>query len=594
IDNLDIDDLYNNLKVYEADIKGSPRSSSNSQNAAFVSTESTSSANELNVAYSVSTATGLSSQAQGSSSYADELMFLFFTNQSSSPQLDNEDLEQIDQDDLEEMDLKWQVKCFNCHRRGHFSRDCRSAKNSRNRSRDAGNTGYRGKDNGKRPAKQEDEKALVVQDGLGYDSPFNEKEVLDIKEEEVTETVFDNRSSDEENSLANDRFKISEGYHVVPPSLTGNYMPPKSDVSFAGLDDSIYKLKISETVASLIKDEKDAPETSTVCVEKPKEDSFIFTRSGKIPVSAAKPKAAASTSAAKPVNTAGPKQSVNFLKSESTFHKSHSPIRRSFYSATTHSRRNSTERVNIVGSKAVSAVKGNGGHPHQALKNKGIVDSRCSRNMTGNKAYLADYQEINDGGFVAFGSSKGKITGKGNFRTEKLDFDDVYFVNKLQFNLFSVSQMCDKKNSVLLTETECLVLSPNFKLLDESQVLLRLPRQSNMCSFDLQNVVSFEDLTCLFAKASIDESNLWHRRLGHVNVKTMNKLVKRNLVKGLPLKIFENDHTCVACQKRKQHKATCKAKLVSSVSQPLQILHMNLFGPTSIMSYLVFFITEHH
>nr|GFC88081.1 hypothetical protein [Tanacetum cinerariifolium] len=93
IDNLDIDDL----------------SSSNSQNAAFVSTESTSSANELNVAYSVSTATGLSSQAQGSSSYADELMFLFFTNQSSSPQLDNEDLEQIDQDDLEEMDLKWQV-----------------------------------------------------------------------------------------------------------------------------------------------------------------------------------------------------------------------------------------------------------------------------------------------------------------------------------------------------------------------------------------------------------------------------------------------------------------------------------------------------
>nr|GFA14201.1 ribonuclease H-like domain-containing protein [Tanacetum cinerariifolium] len=89
--------------------------------------------------------------------------------------------------------------------------------------------------------------------------------------------------------------------------------------------------------------------------------------------------------------------------------------------------------------------------------------------MTGNKAYLVDYQEINDGGFVAFGSSRGKITGKGKIRTEKLDFDDVYFVNELKFNLFFVSQMCDKKNSVLFNETECLVLSFNFKLLDESQ-----------------------------------------------------------------------------------------------------------------------------
>nr|GFA49823.1 hypothetical protein [Tanacetum cinerariifolium] len=107
IDNLDIKDLYNNLKVHKADIKGSSGSSSNSQNVAFVSVESTSSTNELNVAYSVSTATSHCSQAQGSSSYVDELMFSFFANQSSSPQQDNEDLEKIDQEDLEEMDLKW-------------------------------------------------------------------------------------------------------------------------------------------------------------------------------------------------------------------------------------------------------------------------------------------------------------------------------------------------------------------------------------------------------------------------------------------------------------------------------------------------------
>nr|GEV13728.1 retrovirus-related Pol polyprotein from transposon TNT 1-94 [Tanacetum cinerariifolium] len=608
IDALDIDDQYNRLKVYEANIKGSFRSSLNSQNVAFVSAESTSSTNELNAAYSVSTATSHSFQAR-------------------------EHLEQIDQDDLEEMDLKWQVECFNCHGRGHFARECRSARNSGNRSRDVGNAGYRGRDNVKRPAKEEDEKALrkkfskayieiigyqyglesieerlrvhqqneviyeekirvleyqvkdksnllkytqkqldealkekedfkaklekfetssknltklldsqisaKVKTGLGYDSQFNEKEVLDIKEEEVTETVFDNRSSDEENSVANDRFKKGGGYHAVPPPLTGNYMPPKPDLSFTGLDDSIYKFKISEIVTSFPKDETDAPETSTACVEKPKEDRMakksmlptnvgkgtghkesrsvwnnvqrinqqnkfapiaVFIRSGRIPVSAAKPKAAASTSAA---NTARPKQSVNFSRTRSTFHKSHSPIKRSFYNATPHSRRNSTERVNTVGSKVISIVKGNRvtvvktsaccvwrprvnaidqhskdnrwiytrvyyGHTQQALKNKGIVNSGCSRYMTGNKSYLVDYQEIHDRGFVAFGSSRGKITGK----------------------------------------------------------------------------------------ASIDESNLWHKRLGHVNFKTMNKLVKENLVRGLPSKIFNNDHSCVACQKGKQHKAT--------------------------------------
>ncbi|GJR96311.1 putative ribonuclease H-like domain-containing protein [Tanacetum coccineum] len=144
--------------------------------------------------------------------------------------------------------------------------------------------------------------------------------------------------------------------------------------------------------------------------------------------------------------------------------------------------------------------------------------------------------------------------------------------------------MCDKKNSVLFTETECLVLSPDFKLLDESQVLLKVPRHDNMYSFDLKNVVPSGGLTCLFAKATIDESNLWNRRLGHINFKTMNKLVRGNLVRGLPSKLFENDHTCVACQKGKQHKASCKTKLVSSISQPLQMLHMDLFGPTSVRS----------
>ncbi|GJW14306.1 putative ribonuclease H-like domain-containing protein [Tanacetum coccineum] len=221
---------------------------------------------------------------------------------------------------------------------------------------------------------------------------------------------------------------------------------------------------------------------------------------------------------------------------------------------------------------------------HRTLKNKGIIDSGCSRHMTGNKTYLADYQDIN-GGPVAFGGSRGYITGKGKIQTGKLDFEDVSFVKELQhFNLFSVSQMCDKMNKVLFTDTECLILSPDFKLPDENQILLKVPRQNNMYSFNLENIVPLGGLACLIAKATTDESNLWHRRLGHVNFKNLNRLVKGNLVRGLPTKLFQNDHTCVACQKGKQHKASCKAKLVSSISHTLQLLHMDLFGPTSIRS----------
>ncbi|GJR23739.1 putative ribonuclease H-like domain-containing protein [Tanacetum coccineum] len=89
---------------------------------------------------------------------------------------------------------------------------------------------------------------------------------------------------------------------------------------------------------------------------------------------------------------------------------------------------------------------------------------------------------------------------------------------------------------------------------------------------------------CLIAKATSDESKLWHRRLGHINFKNLNKLVKGNLVRGLPSKVFKNDHTCVACHKGKQHRASCKAKLERLITKPLHTLHMDLFGPTSVKS----------
>ncbi|GKA31900.1 copia protein [Tanacetum coccineum] len=210
----------------------------------------------------------------------------------------------------------------------------------------------------------------------------------------------------------------------------------------------------------------------------------VLTRTGRIPVNTASHKfnrQAVSTSAARKVNAVRP--IVNENRPRNNFYKSHSPIRKPFNRTTAPRTNFSNHKVNTAGVKAVSAVRGiketavkplagcnwrpkrhywnkvskyNGGsnsrkcdNPQRALKNKGIVDSGCSRHMTGNKAYLAEYQDYN-GGPVAFGGSKGYITGK-----------DV--------------------------------------------------RQEEQ-----ENIVPSGGLACLIAKATIDESNKWHRRFSWV------------------------------------------------------------------------------
>ncbi|GJU25053.1 putative ribonuclease H-like domain-containing protein [Tanacetum coccineum] len=205
--------------------------------------------------------------------------------------------------------------------------------------------------------------------------------------------------------------------------------------------------------------------------------------------------------------------------------------------------------------------------------------------MTGNKEKLDDFVKI-VGGTVTFGGGDGKITRKGTIRTSKLNFENVYYVEELQnFNLFSVSQICDTKNKVLFTDKECLVLSKEFQLPENSQVVLRVPRRNNLYCFNLSDIKPERDVTCLLAKASLVESTKWHRRMAHVNFKNMNKLAKHGLVNGLPSKLFTNEHNCVACNKGKQHKASYKAiTAVSTISAPLQLLHIDLFGPTSIRS----------
>ncbi|GJU07417.1 putative ribonuclease H-like domain-containing protein [Tanacetum coccineum] len=188
------------------------------------------------------------------------------------------------------------------------------------------------------------------------------------------------------------------------------------------------------------------------------------------------------------------------------------------------------------------------GNPEEDLKDYAIIDSGCSGSMTGDQ-------------------------GQRNF-----------YVEELKFNLLSVSQICDKKHNVLFTDKECLILSPKFKFVDEDLVILRAPRKNDVYSLDLKNIIPSGGITCLVAKATEDEAVLWHRRLGHVNFKNINKLVKDNLVRGLPSKTFKLDHSCVACRKGKQHRASCKKIEERTVREPLELLHMDLFGPVSVES----------
>nr|GFB48047.1 ribonuclease H-like domain-containing protein [Tanacetum cinerariifolium] len=319
-----------------------------------------------------------------------------------------------------------------------------------------------------------------------------------------------------------DRFQPSGGYHAVPPPITRTFIPPKPDLVFNTVltsvetDHHAFNVPISPTkleqalshttrhispiIEDRVSDFEDESETqapqfipnfvqSTEQVKSPRHNVQPIETS--IPAATPAPASPTSTNSGKRKNRKAcfVYKSVDHLIKD--FTKSKSPIRQHITRSPSPQTSNSSSRVT-----AAQALVGN---PQYALKDKGVIDSGCSPHMTGNMSYLSDFKELN-GGYIAFrGNPKGgKISSKGKIKTCKLDFEDVYFVKELKFNLFSVLQMCDKKNSVLFTDTECLVLSSDFKLLGESQVLLRVPRENNMYNVNLKNIVPSGDLTCLF------------------------------------------------------------------------------------------------
>nr|GEV60724.1 ribonuclease H-like domain-containing protein [Tanacetum cinerariifolium] len=366
------------------------------------------------------------------STYGDDVMFSFFANQSNSPQLDNEDPEQIDTNDRGEIDLKWQVATLTIRVKRFIKKTGRDLN-------------FNGKETigfDKTKSYQAEERSTNFSLMAFSSSGLSTSDTKESNSDDDCEI----RPSIEENKLSHAKINFVKSDENTRKSIIEQYTYKQAE--------NLRKSQNSRV------DERDWNRMMTKKLRK-----------GKALVNTAKQsslRATTSTSTAIYVHTAATRPTVNGAKpSLNVFHKSHSPVGRTFNQRTSPKNSVLKEKINTA---------------------KGFFDSRCSRHMTRNNSFITDYQEI-DGGFVAFGRSpKG-----GKTRTGKLDFKDVYFVKELKFNLFSDSQMCDKKNNVLFTKTECIVLSPDFKLPNENQVLLKVPRQNNMYNFDLKNVVPSGD-----------------------------------------------------------------------------------------------------
>ncbi|GKE18619.1 ribonuclease H-like domain-containing protein [Tanacetum coccineum] len=576
IDTMSFDDLYNNFKIVKQEVKGTTNSSS--QNLAFVS--STSSTNEVSTAYRVSTANTQVSTAStqvNTANLSDDTVYAFLANQPNGSHLVHEELKQIHKDDLEEMDLKWQlallsmrtrkflqktgrkitingsdtvgydkskVECFNYHKLGHFTRECRGPRNQDNRSRN--------QDSSRRTINVEEisSKAMLAIDGAGFDwsfmadeevptymalmvfsdSKFNKSEFnlatykrglasveeqlvfykknevlfceqlavlkrdISYKDSEISvlKSELDKLKQDKEsNQLKIEKFdnasksldkligsqipdKSRKGlgfvsYNDVLPPPTGLFSPPTIDLSNSGLEEfqqpefEGYGPKNSNSVSKDISNEvmksPDAPLVEELVSNDKLEKKIVFPTIAKINF-------VKQQQEEKPVRK--PVKYAEMLTAITIKGKGWLMLLRPQHVGFGDLPNLTMHQLLSRGNTAlVNAVKANQGHPQ--IEDQGYVDSGCSRHMTSNMSYLSYFKAFN-GGYVTFRrGAKGEIiTGKGTLKTGKLDFEDVYFIKELQFNLFSVSQICDKKNSVLFTNTGCFVLSPDFKLTDES------------------------------------------------------------------------------------------------------------------------------
>ena len=203
-------------------------------------------------------------------------------------------------------------------------------------------------------------------------------------------------------------------------------------------------------------------------------------------------------------------------------------------------------------------------------------DSGCTRHMTKDKKCLSDFKEKN-GPKVRFGNkaTPGQIKGYGTLVKNKLTIRDVAYVEGLKYNLLSTSQFCDQGYRVIFEKDGCTIETSDHRV-----VLTGMKIGSLFC-VDWSKI---EAEVCLLTHTRAELNWIWHQKIGHLNFDTMNKLVKEELVVGLPKMNFKKDTLCDACQKGKQVKMSFKSKVKHSTERVLQLLHMDLFGPVPTIS----------
>ncbi|GKD79206.1 ribonuclease H-like domain-containing protein [Tanacetum coccineum] len=618
---------------------------------------STSSTNEVNTAYGVSTANTQASTTStqvSTTNLSDDTVYAFLASQPNGSQLVHKDLEQIHEDDLEEIDLK----CFmadeevptdmtlmafsdsEVHNNKTFSKTClksfETLKTQLDDLRIEFNKSEFNLATYKRGLAYVEEqlvfykknkvlfceKLAVLKRDISYkDSEISvlKSELEKLKQEKESNQLkiekFDNASKSLDKLIGSQiPNKSRKGlgfvtYNALPPPPIVLFSPLNLDLSNSSLEEFQHpefegygpktSKSVSEDTSNEVRESPDASLVEELVSNDKLEKKTVFPTIAKInfvrpqqqekpvrkPVKYAEmyrlttitikgkewnivPRAVLMKiglrplNTARPVNTAHPKTIVYSARPMPHFSKSvQSTVKMPYQIRTTLTKQNFSQKINTAKGKfytarlkVVNTAKLNSAVVNAVRENQvnAVKASACwvwrptklnSASITLKRHNYVDARDKSKS-VMAWGTCPISQTLRNLME------------DMLQFNLFSVSHMCDKKNTVIFTDTGCFALSPDFKLADESQVLLKVPRKNNIYSVDMKNIIPKESLICLVAKATLDESMLWHRRLGHVKFKTINKLVKENLVRGLPTKRFENDQTCVACLKGKQHKAS--------------------------------------
>ena len=200
--------------------------------------------------------------------------------------------------------------------------------------------------------------------------------------------------------------------------------------------------------------------------------------------------------------------------------------------------------------------------------------------MTGRREELREFRSLKDRGKVKYeNNATGKFKGYGMITNVEFSIRKVAYVKGLQHNLISVSQL------VVGTSLKVSFDDEGSEIIEKKSktMLLKSKRKGEMFPLN-QNPIKGNPTICLLTKASLDDTLLWHRRLSHLNFKDNNKLVLGDLVRGLPLLKFEKEHLCASCDLRKQSQKSHSTIINTKVIEPLELLHIDLCGPSAIES----------